>query len=65
MVESPTLKNIPEHVAIIMDGNGRWATSQGWDRSLGHVQGTAAVKEIIREADRLGVKILTLYCFTT
>ncbi|NCN41811.1 isoprenyl transferase [bacterium] len=56
---------VPKHVAIIMDGNGRWATSKGWNRSLGHAQGTATVKDIIREADRLGVKILTLYCFST
>ncbi len=56
---------IPHHVAIIMDGNGRWATSKGWDRSFGHAQGTASVKEIIRESDRLGIKILTLYCFST
>jgi undecaprenyl diphosphate synthase len=48
-----------------MDGNGRWAKARGLPRSLGHMEGTSRVKEIIREADRLGVKILTLYCFST
>jgi len=55
----------PEHVAIIMDGNGRWANSRGWKRSVGHYRGSAKVKEVIREADRLGVKVLSLYCFST
>jgi undecaprenyl diphosphate synthase len=55
----------PQHLAIIMDGNGRWATSRGMPRSFGHAEGTSRVKEIIREADRLGIKILTLYCFST
>ena len=55
----------PKHVAIIMDGNGRWAKSRGMPRSFGHAEGTSRVKEIIREADRLGIKVLTLYCFST
>ena len=55
----------PRHVAIIMDGNGRWAQERGWKRAVGHAQGTAQVKSIIREADRLGIRILTLYCFST
>lgn len=59
-----TLKT-PEHVAIIMDGNGRWAKKRGWHRSIGHAKGSSRVKDIVREADRLGVKILTLYCFST
>jgi undecaprenyl diphosphate synthase len=63
LVDSPV--RVPKHVAIIMDGNGRWATSRGWNRSMGHAQGCARVKGIIREADRLGVKYLTLYCFST
>ncbi len=57
--------SFPKHVAIIMDGNGRWATAQGLPRSAGHIRGTSGVKEIIREADRLGVAYLTLYCFST
>jgi len=55
----------PRHVAIIMDGNGRWAKSRGFHRTLGHAHGTSRVKEIIREADRLGVDVLTLYAFST
>lgn len=59
------LKNIPEHVAIIMDGNGRWAQARGMDRSAGHVQGVTTVRRITEEASRLGVKYLTLYTFST
>ena len=57
--------HIPRHVAIIMDGNGRWAEMRGWTRTMGHAQGASRVKEIIREADRLRIKVLTLYCFST
>lgn len=56
---------IPVHVGIIMDGNGRWATRRGMPRSSGHIRGTSNVKEVIRTADKLGIKILTLYCFST
>ena len=56
---------MPRHVAIIMDGNGRWARERGWHRSAGHIKGTSKVKEIIREADRIGISYLTLYCFST
>ncbi len=56
---------IPEHVAIIMDGNGRWAKARGLDRSLGHQQGVVAVREITEAASRLGIKFLTLYTFST
>lgn len=56
---------LPRHVAIIMDGNGRWAKANGWHRSIGHVHGTGRVKEIIRAADKLGIKYLTLYAFST
>ncbi|MEO5666887.1 MAG: isoprenyl transferase [Bdellovibrionota bacterium] len=58
-------KKLPRHVAIIMDGNGRWAKLRGWHRTMGHAYGTQRVKEIIREADRIGIKILTLYAFST
>src|SRR4051794_23185974 len=63
----PSLRAVrmPRHVAIIMDGNGRWAKKQGWHRSVGHIRGTSKVKEVIREADRLGISVLTLYCFST
>ena len=60
-----TPNNIPEHVAIIMDGNGRWAQSHGLDRTAGHVEGVATVRSITEEAARLGVKYLTLYTFST
>ena len=53
------------HVAIIMDGNGRWATARGWDRSVGHQQGVETVRRITTAASDLGVKYLTLYTFST
>lgn len=56
---------IPNHIAIIMDGNGRWAKARGYPRFYGHVRGTSRVKEIVREARTLGVKALTLYAFST
>lgn len=56
---------IPEHIAIIMDGNGRWAKAKGLPRTAGHVEGVATVKKITEEATRLGVKYLTLYTFST
>ncbi|WP_027414636.1 isoprenyl transferase [Aneurinibacillus terranovensis] len=57
--------NIPEHVAIIMDGNGRWAKRRGLPRVAGHRAGMKTVIEITRAADELGVKYLTLYAFST
>ena len=56
---------IPEHIAIIMDGNGRWAKAQGLPRTAGHQQGVEIVKKITEEATRLGVKYLTVYTFST
>jgi undecaprenyl diphosphate synthase len=56
---------IPQHIAIIMDGNGRWATDRGLDRTFGHKAGLDAVKTITAECARLGVKYLTLYTFST
>jgi undecaprenyl diphosphate synthase len=56
---------IPEHIAIIMDGNGRWAKKQGLIRTLGHKTGTRSVKKIVKIADQIGVKVLTLYAFST
>ena len=56
---------IPAHVAIIMDGNGRWATSRGLPRSAGHAAGVEALREIIRASDDWGVKYLTIYAFST
>ena len=56
---------IPRHIAIIMDGNGRWAKQKGYDRTQGHRQGVETVKEITEHCARLGVKFLTLYTFST
>ena len=57
--------NIPQHIAIIMDGNGRWAAERGKPRSYGHQAGVEAVRRITSECTRLGVKYLTLYTFST
>jgi undecaprenyl diphosphate synthase len=57
--------NIPDHVAIIMDGNGRWAKQRGLPRVAGHRAGMKVVKEVTRTADELGIKVLTLYAFST
>jgi undecaprenyl diphosphate synthase len=55
----------PRHIAIIMDGNGRWAKSRGWDRTAGHRAGTDATRKIVRAAGELGVEHLTLYTFSS
>ena len=57
--------NIPQHIAIIMDGNGRWAKQHGKPRNYGHLAGTENVRNIAIKADELGVKVLTLYAFST
>ncbi len=57
--------NIPKHVAIIMDGNGRWAKQQGEDRIFGHHEGVNSVREIVEACGEIGVKYLTLYAFST
>jgi len=56
---------LPKHIAIIMDGNGRWAQKKGNSRIFGHKNGVKAVKETVEAADELGVKYLTLYAFST
>ena len=58
-------KRMPAHVAIIMDGNGRWAQARGYERSAGHVEGVSTVRRITEEASELGIKYLTLYTFST
>tara|TARA_B100001142_G_C14289785_1_gene638464 strand:+ start:959 stop:1648 length:690 start_codon:yes stop_codon:yes gene_type:complete len=55
----------PNHVAIIMDGNGRWATEKGLDRSEGHIKGYENIKPIVIAAKKLGIKYLTIYAFST
>lgn len=59
------MDRIPQHIAIIMDGNGRWATERGKERSYGHQAGVESVRRITSECTRLGVKYLTLYTFST
>ena len=61
----PNVPRFAEHVAIIMDGNGRWATQKGWPRLVGHRKGAERVKEIVRVAPDLGIKWLTIYAFST
>ncbi len=56
---------IPQHVAIIMDGNGRWARQRGLPRIEGHRRGVQSVRAIVEEAARLQIRQLTLYCFST
>jgi len=63
--ESIQPEKIPQHIAIIMDGNGRWAKLRNLPRIAGHRAGMTAVKEIVRAADEIGVKVLTLYAFST
>ena len=65
MVEELDMKRIPRHIAIIMDGNGRWATERNKPRSYGHQAGVETVRRITSECTRLGVKYLTLYTFST
>lgn len=63
--ESINKNNIPKHVAIIMDGNGRWAKQHGEDRIFGHHEGVNSVREIVEACGEIGVKFLTLYAFST
>lgn len=65
MEQELDIKRIPKHIAIIMDGNGRWATERNKPRSYGHQAGVDTVRRITSECTRLGVKYLTLYTFST
>lgn len=58
-------QRVPQHVAIIMDGNGRWAQSQGHNRLIGHHTGVESVREALKASQEIGVKYLTLYAFST
>lgn len=62
---TPDIAIIPEHVAIIMDGNGRWANKRGLARTMGHSKGVEAVKETVRAAGELGIRYLTLFAFSS
>lgn len=59
------MNNIPSHIAIIMDGNGRWAKERNLPRTMGHKAGIETIREVVKECSRLGVKYLTLYAFST
>jgi undecaprenyl diphosphate synthase len=67
MLENQVLdpKRIPRHVAIIMDGNGRWAKQRNLPRIMGHKAGTESVKDIVKTARELNLEVLTLYAFST
>lgn len=65
MSVSASTKDMPGHVAIIMDGNGRWAARRGLPRSAGHRQGVEALRRTVREAANMGIGVLTLYSFST
>jgi undecaprenyl diphosphate synthase len=65
LLESINKENLPKHLAIIMDGNGRWAKKQGLLRTLGHESGTKSVKSTVENCAKLGVENLTLYAFST
>ncbi|MDF2448620.1 MAG: isoprenyl transferase [Bacteroidota bacterium] len=59
------LQKVPQHIAIIMDGNGRWAKQQGENRIYGHYEGVNSVRDVVEGAGEIGVKYLTLYAFST
>lgn len=59
------MSRLPQHIAIIMDGNGRWAQARGMERAAGHVEGVTTVRRITEECSRLGIGYLTLYAFST
>ena len=59
------LEKLPNHIAVIMDGNGRWAKTQGKPRVFGHKNGVTSVREVTEAAAELGINYLTLYAFST
>jgi len=65
LLESVRAQPVPAHVAIIMDGNGRWATQRGLPRVAGHREGVKAARAIVRASDAVGLRFLTLYAFST
>ncbi|MCK5179464.1 MAG: undecaprenyl diphosphate synthase family protein, partial [Candidatus Omnitrophica bacterium] len=58
-------EKVPRHVAIIMDGNGRWAESQSFSRAKGHIEGVRRVEESIDAAQEMGIEVVTLFTFST
>lgn len=65
LIEKIDKKNLPQHIAIIMDGNGRWAKQRGLDRTDGHREGAVSVKSVVDTAGRIGISYITLYTFST
>jgi undecaprenyl diphosphate synthase len=63
--ETIDLKRLPNHIAVIMDGNGRWAQKNGMERFMGHREGVVSVRKIVEAAGELGIKYLTVYTFST
>jgi undecaprenyl diphosphate synthase len=64
-METLDMSRLPKHIAIIMDGNGRWAKEQGQDRLYGHYHGVISVRKVVEAASELGIQFLTLYAFST
>jgi len=64
-IEKIDTQHLPQHVAIIMDGNGRWAKGQGLERAIGHQHGVVSVRKVTEAATKIGIKYLTLYTFST
>lgn len=64
-MENLDVNKLPQHIAIIMDGNGRWAQEQGQDRLYGHYEGVVSVRKVVEAATEIGIKYLTLYAFST
>ena len=65
LLEKIDKSRLPKHIAIIMDGNGRWAKEKGQDRLYGHFHGVESVRNIVEGAGELGIEYLTLYAFST
>ena len=57
--------NLPSHIGVIMDGNGRWAKKRGLPRSAGHSKGADTLKKIVTECNKIGIKYITVYAFST
>jgi undecaprenyl diphosphate synthase len=64
-MEKLDMERLPKHIAIIMDGNGRWAKEQGQDRLFGHYHGVISVRKVVEAATEIGIQYLTLYAFST
>lgn len=65
LIDQIDRNHLPQHIAVIMDGNGRWAKAQGKDRSFGHQEGVVSVRKVMEAASKVGLKYLTMYTFST